>query len=88
MFPHVNVRSAAPRRPLVRRGAGITAALVTSLLALGCTQTSPSALSATAADPNARVAPLRISPVLDGYAGARPVEPAPWTGASPKKDAP
>lgn len=88
MFPHVNLRSAASRRPLARRSAGIAAALVTSLLTLGCTQTSPAAVSATAADPNARIAPLRVSPVLDGYAGARPVEPAPWTGSSPKKDAP
>jgi hypothetical protein len=88
MFPNVNVRSAASRRSLAWRDAGAAIALITPLLTLGCTQTPPpSAVTAAAADPHARIAPARVKPVLDGYAGARPVEPAPWTGATPKKDA-
>jgi hypothetical protein len=81
------MRSAASRRPVAWRDAGVAAALVSALLTLGCTQAPPPAVSAAAANPGARVAPLRVNPVLDGYAGARPVEPAPWTGAAPKKDA-
>ena len=84
MSPHVNVRPAAMRRRIPWHGAARLTALAAALAALGCAQTPPP-VGAAAADANARVAPATYRPVLGGYVGARPVEPAPWTGA-PKKE--
>jgi hypothetical protein len=84
MSPHVNVRPAAARWPIPWR---VTAALTTiaaALTLLGCAQTPPP-VSATAANASARAAPVGYRPVLGTYSSARPVEPAPWTGA-PKKE--
>jgi len=84
MLPHVSVRPAATRRPVSWRVATTVTVLALVLATLGCAQTPPP-ISATAADANAPVAPVRYQPVLGSYAGARPAEPAPWTGA-PKKE--
>ena len=78
MFPHGRVRPAA------LRAAAVIAALGAALLASGCAETAKP-VAAAAADPQARVAPVGYRPVLGTYRGARPVEPAPWTGA-PKKE--
>lgn len=83
MPPHVRVRPAALRRPIPWRAAATLMALAAAVATLGCAQTPP--LSVTAADARAPVAPVRYRPVLGRYAGARPIEPAPWTGA-PKKE--
>lgn len=84
MSTHVSVRPAAVRRPIPWRAAAALAIFAAALTALGCAQTPPP-VSATAADANARVAPAGYRPVLGTYAGARPVEPAPWTAAPKKK---
>lgn len=84
MPPHVSVRSAVTRRPIAWRAAATITAILLSAATLGCAQTPPP-ISAVAADAAAPVAPVRYRPVLGNYAGARPVEPAPWTGA-PKEE--
>jgi hypothetical protein len=68
------------RRLSGRIGAG-TGALLGALLLSGCMQPTKPAIDAAAADPHVRVPPVRYGPVLGTYAGARPVEPSPWTGA-------
>lgn len=84
MLSHVSVRPAATRRPVSWRAAATTTALVLALATLGCAQTPPP-IGAAAADAGASVASVRYRPVLGNYAGARPIEPAPWTGV-PKKE--
>jgi hypothetical protein len=86
MSPHVNVRPTAAWRSISWRAAAVLTALLSALATLGCAQTPPS-LDAAAADANARVAPVHYRAVLGSYPGARPVEPAPWTGA-PKTEHP
>jgi len=84
MPPHVNVRPVATRRPTPWRRATTVALFAMLPVIAGCAQMRP-ALDAAAADPGARIAPAHYRPVLDGYAGARPVEPEPWTG-TPKTE--
>ena len=84
MSPHVNVRPAVARRPRPWRAAARLMALAAAFAALGCARTPPP-VGAAAADASIRVAPATYRPVLGTYSGARPVEPAPWTGA-PKKE--
>jgi hypothetical protein len=84
MLSHVSVRPAATRRPVSWRAAATMTALVSALATFGCAQT-PAPISAAAADAGAPVAQVRYRPVLGDYAGARPTEPAPWTGG-PKKE--
>ena len=79
MSPHVS------ERPAAWRVAAAIAALGAALLASGCVETGKPPIGAAAADPHARVAPVHYRPVLGAYSGARPVEPASWTGA-PKKE--
>ena len=80
----VSVRPAATRRQVGLRATAAVTLFVSLLFAAGCAETPPP-LDASAADANARVAPAGYRPVLGNYAGARPVEPAPWTGAPTKE---
>jgi hypothetical protein len=85
MSPHVSVRPAA-RLLNPWRAVKATAWFVLLLAAAGCAEKPPGP-GASAADPNTRVAPVGYRPVLGTYSGARPVEPAPWTGAAKKEGA-
>lgn len=72
-------------RPAALRTAVMIVALGAAFSASGCAETTKPAIDAAAADANVRVAPAGYRPVLGAYSGARPVEPAPWSGG-PKKE--
>lgn len=84
MLSPVSVRPAATRWPISWRAAAITTALVAALATFGCAE-APPPIRAEAAGAHAPVAPVRYRPVLEGYSGARPAEPAPWI-AAPKTE--
>lgn len=88
MSARFNLRSAANGwRPVPWRIAAPAVAMALALLAQGCAEAPPRVFSAEPSNPNVRVPPAAYRPVLGGYAGARPVEPAPWirpdSGAAP-----
>lgn len=72
---------AMTRRRGLPRQAALAGLIAILLFAQGCAAVPPRvSQGADPADRNVRVAATHYRPVLGGYAGGRPAEPAPWTG--------